>query len=44
MRAHSDVTDFAVRHDNPGGWMFHCHILGHAEDLGMAGELHVDME
>ena len=38
------VTEFAVRHDNPGGWMFHCHILGHAEDLGMAGELHVDME
>lgn len=38
------ITDFAVRHDNPGGWMFHCHILGHAEDMGMAGELHVGME
>ena len=35
------VTEVAVRHDNPGHWMFHCHILGHAEDLGMAGELHV---
>lgn len=35
------VTEFAVRHDNPGGWMYHCHILGHAEDFGMAGELMV---
>lgn len=38
------VTDFAVRHDNPGHWMFHCHILGHAEDMGMAGDLHVGLE
>lgn len=30
----------AVRHDNPGVWMYHCHILGHGEN-GMAGELHV---
>ncbi len=30
---------FAVRYDDrPGGWMFHCHILEHAE-LGMMGEL-----
>ncbi len=26
--------------DNPGTWMFHCHILEHAE-RGMMGELHV---
>lgn len=37
----STVVDFAVRHDNPGHWMYHCHILGHAEDMGMAGELHI---
>lgn len=32
---------FAVRFDNPGDWMFHCHILEHAE-RGMMGMLHVD--
>ncbi|MCK6586366.1 MAG: multicopper oxidase domain-containing protein [Polyangiaceae bacterium] len=26
--------------DNPGMWMFHCHILEHAE-RGMMGELEV---
>lgn len=32
---------FRVRlEDNPGTWMFHCHILEHAE-LGMMGELMV---
>ena len=31
---------FAVRHDAEGMWMFHCHILEHAE-RGMMGELHV---
>lgn len=32
---------FAVHYDNrPGMWMFHCHILDHA-DLGMMGMLHV---
>ncbi|AGP34546.1 hypothetical protein SCE1572_08525 [Sorangium cellulosum So0157-2] len=32
---------FAVRYDNrPGMWMFHCHILDHAE-AGMMGMLHV---
>ncbi|MCA9688389.1 MAG: multicopper oxidase family protein [Nannocystaceae bacterium] len=31
---------FAVRLDNPGEWMFHCHILEHAE-RGMMGVLHV---
>lgn len=32
---------FAVRYDNrPGMWMFHCHILDHA-DAGMMGMLHV---
>jgi len=29
---------FAVQYDPPGVWMFHCHILEHAE-LGMMGEL-----
>ncbi len=32
---------YAVRFDNPGAWMFHCHILEHAE-RGMMGELHVE--
>ena len=31
---------FAVRFDNPGAWMFHCHILEHA-DRGMMGLLDV---
>jgi FtsP/CotA-like multicopper oxidase with cupredoxin domain len=31
---------FAVRYDTPGMWMFHCHILEHAE-LGMMGDLMV---
>jgi len=32
---------FRVRfEDNPGMWMFHCHILEHAE-RGMMGELEV---
>jgi len=30
----------AVRFDNPGDWMMHCHILEHAE-RGMMGMLHV---
>ena len=29
------------RFDEPGHWMFHCHILEHAEG-GMMGEIHVD--
>jgi len=29
---------FAVQYDPPGTWMFHCHILEHAE-RGMMGEL-----
>ncbi|MFO7179830.1 MAG: multicopper oxidase family protein [Pseudomonadota bacterium] len=33
------VVDLAVTYDNrPGIWMFHCHILDHAE-AGMMGEL-----
>jgi FtsP/CotA-like multicopper oxidase with cupredoxin domain len=28
------------RFDEPGHWMYHCHILEHAE-LGMMGEIHV---
>lgn len=31
---------FAVKYDPPGMWMFHCHILEHAE-LGMMGDLMV---
>jgi FtsP/CotA-like multicopper oxidase with cupredoxin domain len=31
---------FAVRYGDPGRWMFHCHILEHAE-RGMMGELDV---
>ena len=31
---------FAIRFDNPGDWMFHCHILEHAE-RGMMSMLHV---
>ncbi|MFO0669282.1 MAG: multicopper oxidase family protein [Polyangiaceae bacterium] len=29
-----------TRFDEPGHWMYHCHILEHAE-LGMMGEVHV---
>ena len=32
----------AVRFDDrPGMWMFHCHILDHA-DVGMMGHIHVE--
>jgi FtsP/CotA-like multicopper oxidase with cupredoxin domain len=31
---------FVVQYDPPGMWMFHCHILEHA-DLGMMGDLMV---
>jgi FtsP/CotA-like multicopper oxidase with cupredoxin domain len=31
---------FVARFDEPGAWMYHCHILEHAES-GMAGEIHV---
>jgi FtsP/CotA-like multicopper oxidase with cupredoxin domain len=31
----------AIRFDEPGGWMYHCHILEHAE-LGMMGEIQID--
>ena len=30
-----------ARFDEPGMWMYHCHILEHAE-LGMMGEIHVE--
>lgn len=40
VRAEETVV-FRVRlEENPGTWMFHCHILEHAE-LGMMGELEV---
>lgn len=31
----------AARFDEPGGWMYHCHILEHAEG-GMMGEIDVE--
>jgi FtsP/CotA-like multicopper oxidase with cupredoxin domain len=31
----------AVRFDEPGRWMFHCHILEHAE-YGMMGMIEVE--
>ena len=31
---------FAVKYGQPGRWMYHCHILEHAE-RGMMGELHL---
>jgi FtsP/CotA-like multicopper oxidase with cupredoxin domain len=36
----SGAVRFAVQYDPPGMWMFHCHILEHAE-LGMMGDLMV---
>ena len=36
-----DTAAFAVRYDDrPGMWMFHCHILDHA-DAGMMGMVHL---
>jgi len=32
---------FAVQYDPPGIWVFHCHILEHAE-RGMMGELMIE--
>ena len=34
------VVRFVSELDNPGTWLYHCHILEHAED-GMAGLLDV---
>jgi FtsP/CotA-like multicopper oxidase with cupredoxin domain len=34
------TTRIVARFDRPGGWMYHCHILEHAE-LGMMGEIDV---
>ncbi len=34
------MLEFVVRFDAPGRWMYHCHILEHAE-RGMMGELEV---
>jgi FtsP/CotA-like multicopper oxidase with cupredoxin domain len=39
VKAHESM-ELAARFDEPGMWMYHCHILEHAEG-GMAGELHV---
>lgn len=40
VRAHASLS-LVARFDEPGMWMYHCHILEHAEG-GMAGELHVE--
>jgi FtsP/CotA-like multicopper oxidase with cupredoxin domain len=34
------TLELAARFDEPGGWMYHCHILEHAEG-GMMGEIDV---
>jgi FtsP/CotA-like multicopper oxidase with cupredoxin domain len=34
------MLEFAVRFEAPGRWMYHCHILEHAE-RGMMGELEI---
>ncbi|MBK7583273.1 MAG: multicopper oxidase family protein [Myxococcales bacterium] len=39
VKAH-ETLELASRFDEPGMWMYHCHILEHAEG-GMMGELHV---
>lgn len=36
----SSTLRFAVRYETPGMWMYHCHILEHAE-LGMMGQIMV---
>jgi FtsP/CotA-like multicopper oxidase with cupredoxin domain len=33
----------AIRFDEPGSWMYHCHILEHAE-LGMMGEIQITQD
>ena len=38
-----ETVRFAVRYDAAGRWMYHCHILEHAE-RGMMGELEVAAE
>ena len=38
---HKSELKLAVTFDRPGMWMFHCHILDHAE-AGMMGHLHVE--
>lgn len=40
VKAHESL-ELVSRFDEPGMWMYHCHILEHAEG-GMAGELHVE--
>ena len=36
----NSTVDLVARFDAPGDWMYHCHILEHAEG-GMMGEVHV---
>jgi FtsP/CotA-like multicopper oxidase with cupredoxin domain len=40
LKAESESTIAVYYDDRPGMWMFHCHILDHA-DLGMMGMLHL---
>lgn len=39
-RAQSTMS-LVARYDEPGHWMYHCHVLEHAEH-GMMGEIHVE--
>ncbi len=39
VKAHESM-ELTARFDEPGKWVYHCHILEHAEG-GMLGELHV---
>jgi hypothetical protein len=40
--AQHSVVKIAIQFDDrPGMWMFHCHILDHAE-VGMMGHLHLE--
>jgi FtsP/CotA-like multicopper oxidase with cupredoxin domain len=40
LMAPRDKVEIAFVADNPGGWMFHCHILEHQAG-GMSGVIHV---
>jgi FtsP/CotA-like multicopper oxidase with cupredoxin domain len=40
LRAPHESVDIAFVADNPGDWMFHCHIPEH-QDAGMMGVIRV---
>ena len=41
MMAPREKVEIAFVADNPGDWMFHCHIMEH-QAAGMAGVIRVD--